>query len=272
MPADWVRAYLDHLRLEPEPPGLAALTRLVDAHCRTLVFENVTAILRRARQGDGPVPPVDPDALLASWRGKAGGGVCFDLAPMFRRLLDGLGYRTRPILAQISFPGSHHATVVDLDGADHLVDVGGGAPLWRPFRLDETHEVRHAGLGFRVRPLEAARHLQERFIDVAWQPHCRYDLTPADDAARDAAYQRHQLAGETWVVGSLTMVRVAADAVYRLRDDELVVHREGGKSVERLTSRADFRRVAAEVYGLPGLPVDAALDALEAIRASAPRA
>ena len=92
------------------------------------VFENVTAILRRARVPSGPVPPVDLDALLRARAAGRGGGVCFELAPLFRRLLTGLGYRVWPILAQITFPGSHHATVVDLDGARYLVDVGSGAP------------------------------------------------------------------------------------------------------------------------------------------------
>ena len=131
----WLARYLALLGVEREPPGLAALERLVRAQGELGVFENVTAILRRARVPSGPVPAVDLDALLRARAAGRGGGVCFELAPLFRRLLRGLGYRVWPILAQITFPGSHHATVVDLDGARYLVDVGSGAPLWRPFPL-----------------------------------------------------------------------------------------------------------------------------------------
>jgi N-hydroxyarylamine O-acetyltransferase len=271
-PADaaWVERYLELLRVEREPPGAAALARLVRAQGELNVFENVTAILRRAGVPDGPVPAVDFDALLAAVAAKRGGGVCFELAPLFRRLLVALGYRVTPILAQISFPGSHHATIVDLDGARSLVDVGSGAPLWRPFPLPETVEVHHAGLGFRFRPDGPGWHLQERLIGGAWEPHCRYDLRPASAAARAAAYQRHQVAGATWVVGNLTLVRCTSRAVYRLRDDELVTHTAAGKRTERLEGEDAVRRAAGEVFGLPSLPVASALAALAAVRRGAP--
>jgi arylamine N-acetyltransferase len=289
----WLTRYLNLLGVEREPPGPEALARLVRAQGELNVFENVTAILRRARVPRGPVPAVDPEALLAALAAGSGGGVCFELAPLFRRLLAGLGYRVTPILAQISFPGSHHATVVDLDGVRYLVDAGSGSPLWRPFPLHETVELYHAGLGFRFRPErpEAAAgrdspdsrdspvspaggdgadpptgHLQERLIDGAWEVHCRYDLRPASGAAREAAYQRHQVAGQTWVVGNLTLVRCTPEAVHRLRDDELVTYTATGKRVERLEGDAAFRRAAGEVFGLPALPVTEALAVLAAIR------
>jgi N-hydroxyarylamine O-acetyltransferase len=275
---------------EAERPSLDALARLVRAQGETAVFENVTAILRRARTGDGPVPPVDLDALLRARAERRGGGVCFEHTPMFRQLLAALGYRVQPILAQISFPGSHHATVVDFDGAGgaggvggldgrsdgggprYLIDIGGGAPLWQPIRIGDTVEIRHAGLGYRLRPAgpiegdEPEVYVQERWIDGEWQVFCRYDLRPAGAAVREAAYQRHQLAGETWVVGNLTLVRCAAEAVYRLRDDELATHAVAGKRTERLVTDADYRRVAADVFGLPGLPIDEARAALDDIR------
>ena len=294
----WRERYLASLGMTGvagERPSLEALARLVRAQGETGVFENVTAILRRARAGDGPVPPVDLDALLRARVERRGGGVCFEHTPMFRQLLAALGYRVQPILAQISFPGSHHATVVDFegaggveggvvgvnggsdgDGARYLVDIGGGAPLWQPIKIGDAVEIRHAGLGYRLRPPGPAEtegegnetdvYVQERWIDGEWQVFCRYDLRPAGAAAREAAYQRHQLAGETWVVGNLTLVRCTAEAVYRLRDDELVTHTAAGKRTEHLETDADYRRVAAGVFGLPGLPIEEARAALDAIR------
>jgi arylamine N-acetyltransferase len=258
-PAAWRARYLRLLGLEPEPPGLEALRRLVRAQGETGVFENVTAILRRARTGPtGPVPAVDLDALLRAREEGRGGGVCFELAPLFRELLVGLGYRAQPVLAQISFPGSHHATVVDLDGQRYLIDVGSGAPLWRPFPLAESVEVRHAGLGYRLRPAGPQRHLQERLLDGAWAPHCTYDLRPAGAPAREAAYQRHHLTGpeQTWVVGSLTLVRCTPRAVHRLRDDELVTYTADGKQRARISTRDAYRQVAADIFGLPHLPLE----------------
>ena len=266
LPAKAVVRYLAFVGLEREPPSREALARLVRAQIEKVVFENVTAILRRARAGDGPVPPVDPPALLDAWAARRGGGVCFDLAPTFRAVLRGLGYEVQPLLAQISFPGSHHAALVEVDGTQYLVDVGGGWPLWDPVPIGETVEIEHAGLGFRLRPGEPDQYVQERRLDGEWLRPVTYDLRPADAEAREEAYQRHQLAGETWVVGGLTLVRSTPDAVHRLRDDELVSHTVDGKRVERLTSDADYRRVADEVFGLPGLPIDEARAYLKEIR------
>ena len=262
--------YLALIGAERERPGLGALERLVGAHGRASAFENVTAILRRkgVGLGEGPVPPVDYEGMLRLREEGRGGGVCFEHAPMFRRLLEGLGYPVTPILGQISFPGSHHATIVDLSNEGRfLVDVGSGAPLWRPIRLGDTLEFWHAaGLGYRFTPDGEQGYVQERWSEEGWQVACRYDLRPADDQTMEAAYQRHQRAGETWVVGNITLVRCTEKAVHRLRDDELVTHAAAGKRVERLGSREEYEAAAREVFGLPALPIGEALEVLEEIR------
>jgi arylamine N-acetyltransferase len=263
-PDSWTGRYLAFLGLEREPPSRDALARLVRAQIERVVFENVTAIMRRATTGSGPVPSPDPDAMLDAWEAKRGGGVCFDLAPVFRRLLAGLGYGVTPVLARISFPGSHHATLVDVDGARYLVDVGSGSPLFGPVALGEIAEFEHVGLRFRLRP-DGDVYVRERHGESGYEVGCHYSLTEASAAEREAAYQRHQLAGETWVVGNLTMVRVTSDALYRLRDDELAIHTATGTQVERLGD-GDYARAAADLFDLPGLPVDAALSALAEIR------
>ena len=179
----WVDRYLRFLGLDREPPSRDALARLVRAQIQRVAFENVTAILRRATTGAGPVPPPDPEGLLEAWESGRGGGVCFDLAPTFRRLLDGLGYPVQPLLAQISFPGSHHATLVDVDDRRYLVDVGSGSPLWEPVPLGETVEVEHVGIHYRLRPDGDDGYARERLVDGRWEQNCRYDLRPASAAA-----------------------------------------------------------------------------------------
>src|SRR5262249_22549999 len=70
----WLDRYLALLGAEREPPGPAALERLVRAQGELGVFENVTALLRRARVPSGPVPPVDLDALLRARAAGRGAG------------------------------------------------------------------------------------------------------------------------------------------------------------------------------------------------------
>ena len=187
MPRDWVRRYLGFLGVHHRSPSLAALGRLTRAHQSSVTFENVTSILRRRAQPDGPVPPIDPEALLQAWEERRSGGLCFEVAEMFGRLLVALGYRAHPVLGFITFLGHHQAVLVEIDGRRFLVD-GGGAPFFEPIPLDREVEVRLAGLAYRFRPDEAGENcVQDRWIDGAWAPFCRYELRPPDPDVREAA-------------------------------------------------------------------------------------
>ena len=68
---------------------------------------------------------------------------------MLLRLVQGLGYRARPILCQISFPGSHQAVVVNLEGGRYCSMRGNGAPFFEPIPLGGEFELRGAGLSYR---------------------------------------------------------------------------------------------------------------------------
>src|SRR5437016_4892027 len=89
---EWVDRYLALLGIKQEAPSVSALGRLIRAQIATVPFENVASILRRRdHPGGGPVPPVDPDAMLAAWEARTSGGVCFDVTEMMLRLLTSLG-------------------------------------------------------------------------------------------------------------------------------------------------------------------------------------
>jgi len=252
---DWVQRYLALLGVERRPPDAAALAELTRAHILSVPFENVTSLLRRLAY-PGAVPPVDADELLARWERRGAGGVCFEIADLFGRLLAALGYRVHPVLGHITFPGSHQALVVRVGDASLLVDVGNGAPFFEPIPLREAVEVRRAGLAYRFRPnAGGVEWVQERWIEEKWTPFCRYELHPADPLTRAAAYQRHHVPGETWVTGSLTLIRCFAEEVLLLRDEELSRFTGSGKRTDRIATLADYSRVTAEVFGLPELPI-----------------
>jgi N-hydroxyarylamine O-acetyltransferase len=256
MSQDWVRRYLAFLGVERRPPDAPALAELTRAHVLTVPFENVTSLLRRRAHPGRPVPPVDADELLAAWEQGRGGGVCYEIADLFGRLLAELGYRVHPVLGYITFPGSHQALLVQLEGARLLVDVGNGAPFFEPVQLRETVEIRRAGLAYRFRPdVATGDWVQERRIDGAWTPFCRYALRPPEPATREAAYQRHHTPGETWVTGSLTIIRCEEEQVVLLRDEELSYLSAAGKRTEHVSTLADYARVAAEGFKLPALPI-----------------
>jgi arylamine N-acetyltransferase len=254
---DWVRRYLDLLGVEPpSTPSLSALAVLTRAHVLGIPFENVTSLLRSRAHRGRPVPPIDPDELLAGWEQGKGGGVCFEAGELFGRLLGALGYCVGSAMGLISFPGSHQALVVDLAGSRYLVDVANGAPFLEPIPLDRTVEVRRAGLTYRFRPgAFAAEWVQDRLIQGAWAPYCRYSLRAPTHAEREAAYQRHHTPGESWVTGTLTLIRCEERQVFVLRDEELARYTEGGKSTEQVSGLGRYAELAREVFRLPALPV-----------------
>lgn len=258
---EWTDRYLALLGLEREAPSLDALTRLVRAHVMNVPFENVTALLRRRHHPDGPVPPMDLDHLLDTWERRAGGGICFELAAMFSRLLASLGYDIYVMLAQVSLPNGHQAIHVALDGKRYLVDLGTGGPIFQPIPLDDLpFEIHHHGVGYRFRfGDEPHQLLREALIDGEWRISCRYTPRPASDEDRDRGYQNHHVVNASWVTGTLTMTRSTMDAVYALKDSTLTRYTADGKRVETIADPASYARLAAEEYGLPRLPIHEAL-------------
>ena len=261
--AEWTDRYLALLGLEREAPSLDALTQLIRAHVLTVPFENVTALLRRRDTPDGPVPPMDLDHLLDTWERRAGGGICFELAAMFSRLLASLGYDLYVMLAQVSLPNGHQAIHVTLDDKRYLVDLGTGGPIFQPIPLDDLpFEIHEHGVGYRFRfgdePGQLLREVPDD--DDGWRTSCRYKLWPAADEDRDRGYQNHHVVNASWVTGTLTMTRSTTEAVYALKDATLTRYTDAGKTVETVSDSASYARLAADPYGLPRLPIRDALE------------
>jgi N-hydroxyarylamine O-acetyltransferase len=254
-PRAWVDRYLSLLDEPAAAPSLSALSTLIRAQFRAVTFENVTSALRRAANPEGPVPPLDPDQLLANWEAGRGGGVCYEISAMFHRLIRALGYDAELVLAQISIPDGHQALQVRLDGARYLVDVGTGSPIFRPIPLTGITEFQHAGLTYRFRADEPGHWLQERLIDGEWKQSCRYDLGPLDLDRQYIAYQHHQTPGATWVLDKIRLIRCEDDAVYSLTGPELTTITPAGKRTEKLADLATYTRLATETFRLPKLPV-----------------
>lgn len=266
MTETWIARYLDRLRVTALPPSPENLDAIVRAH-RSITFECVSSLIRRDSAGDGPVPPLDLDDVLDAWRNGAGGGVCYEFGSMLGRLLGELGYTAYPVLARISFPGSHSALMAELDGRQLLVDVGNGQPILEAIPVDRPFEIDRAGLRYRFRQdAETGKLIQDRWVGGEFAPFVTYERTPATPAEMEASYQRHHaIPPRTFVMQNFRLVRIAEEEVLQLRDDEFTTYRAGGKTVEAVHDLARYRELAAGPFRLPGLDVERGLRAWERI-------
>jgi arylamine N-acetyltransferase len=267
MTDDWTTRYLALLGLDRGTADRTRLDAIVRAH-RTITFECVSSLMRRHAAGDGPVPPLDLDDVLASWEARAAGGVCYEFGSMLERLLADLGYTVYPVLAQISFPGSHSALIAELDGRRLLVDVGNGQPILESIDVDEPFEIDRAGLRYRFGrdPSSGGRLVQDRWVDGGFRPFVTYEDRPATDEEMEASYQRHHaLPPMTFVMQNFRLVRCTDAEVLQLRDHEFMRWTPGGKMVEDVRGAARYRELVAGAFGLHGMDVDRGLAAWAAI-------
>jgi hypothetical protein len=116
---EWVARYLALLGVDHAAPGLEALGRLTRAQICTIPFENVTAILRRHSHPRGTVPGrcrrPTPKRCWTTGSAVAAAGPVLSW-PRCSAAYSLLGYRAQLVLAQITFPGSHQAVLVELEG------------------------------------------------------------------------------------------------------------------------------------------------------------
>jgi arylamine N-acetyltransferase len=266
MADEWTRRYLELLGLDRAEPSRAGLDAIVRAH-RAITFENVSSLMRRHAAGEGVVPALDLDAVLDTWTGRAGGGVCFEVGSMLGRLLDELGYVAYPVLAQISFPGSHSALMAELDGRQLLVDVGNGQPIFEAIPVDEPFEIDRAGLRYRFyRDPDTGKLTQDRWVAGGFKPFVTYELSPATADEMDVSYQRHHaLPPMTFVMQTFRLVRCTDDEVIQLRDHELTRYTAAGKTTEDVHGAARYRELVAGPFGFPGMDVERGLRAWSAI-------
>jgi arylamine N-acetyltransferase len=264
----WTSRYLDLLGLHEAPPTQDSLDAIVRAH-RSITFECVSSLIRRDAAGDAPVPPLDLDDVLSVWSARAGGGVCYEFGSMLGRLLGNLGYVAYPVLAAISFPGSHSAVIAELDGRQLLVDVGNGQPILEAIDVDEPFEIDRAGLRYRFRrDADTDQLVQDRWVGGEFKPFVTYELKPATREEMETSYQRHHaLPPTTFVMQNFRMVRISDDEVLQLRDHELTTYRANGKRTETIEGLDRYRELVAGPFELPGMDVERGLRAWSSIKA-----
>jgi amide synthase len=219
-----VDAYLAHLgHSRPLEPTVETLSSLHKKHLMTVPFDNSA----NAQRGDyiWDYVEIDVDEAFDSLIRAGGGGTCFELSGLFRRLLTDLGYRVDILAAGVRGPDGgfgpdleHLFTCVHIDDAVWLADVGFAGPSFiEPVRVDPQPQEQY-GCAYRVVPQprdEQYLVLERKPADSDWQAVYRFKLKPRsfqewkrDSSQPMALNQEWNWAGE--LVSNSTVIRARA--------------------------------------------------------------
>ena len=118
------RLFLERYPLDPRVGRREQLACLTRSFSR-LPYENLTKIIAHEKFSSVRAAQGDTARLILDHLRHGTGGTCFALTIALHGILEELGFRAEPILADRPYgPNTHCALLVWLDGRTHLIDPG----------------------------------------------------------------------------------------------------------------------------------------------------
>lgn len=228
-------------------PTLQTLAGVQRSHLATIPFESIDPFMDRAVS-------IAPRAVDAKIIGRRRGGMCFEHAGLFRRVLLTLGYEVTSLNARGAWgdvrPRAHHVMKVRAEGEDWLVEVGAGAatptaPL--QWRYEVSQETPHGPFRLLRDGVETA--LEEKKAED-WETV--FILSPEPQLPMDFE------PGNWWTTGHptsfyrahLVCTLAPEDVRILLFDNRLTVRRFGSADDQYFLSADELERCLATVFGM----------------------
>ena len=243
-------AYLERLRyVGPRTATPETLRQLHKLHLMTIPYDNT-----KFGSADGELPAniadVDIDVTFDKIVRNGSGGICFELNPLFDRLLRELGFETRIIAAGVrqedgSFSPdlSHMFTGVSVGDDLWLADVGFSGPSYLdPLRLNST--VQHQ-YGCRYKVVEQAgwQTLYRRSRTGQWR--AVYRFTPQGRRVEDwqgLARRMREYTEGTVLANAVIRARSSSNGHRLLVGKRYLEVEDGHESMRALVDPADFEK------------------------------
>ena len=250
--ADMTDGYLEAVGLERSTPDLAFLRELISRHVANFSFSSVGPML-------GDELPLDVGALYRRIVVNRRGGYCFEQNGLMQAVLAELGFSVRLCLARVIFaqdnhPGlTHRITLVEVDGRQHVADVGFGS-MGPRFPVAMTgEETRENFRVFRIAEgLPGEFHMQT-VKDGAFRSLYRFELHRYGQSDCELGhFYSHKFPGANFV-NNLVVSRILADEIRSLRNRELWLITAGGEERHAI---ADSKQLRTELHCRFGISVD----------------
>ncbi|WP_126425892.1 arylamine N-acetyltransferase [Brevibacillus marinus] len=268
----WVIRYLERLGLAPEPPSYEYLSAICRAHLSAVPFENISKLIyyRNRSRSTAPIPPVE--LFVDNMMRFDFGGTCYTLNSRLHLLLKALGFNC--YLVQL---GNDHMAVLvklpDLPGERVYVDCGAAAPLFRPVRFERDVQNLSSFAGEQVRLVpdqkqkgyyRYLRYRRNELISNEWLFHPDEQKTFAQFIP---LIKRANQPGASFMrVLRCQLFQLDKRRSLSLLNNVFTIRYEDGSDFQLLLgSSKEIRRVLAEDFRLPRLPVEEAINVLESL-------
>lgn len=255
--------YLRLLEVDPGPPDLALLSRIVGAHMTRIPFENISKLYSVHHSGRRRIPTIEE--YLDGIETNRFGGTCYINNHSLSRLLLHLGFDVSYCGAQMTDHVDVHTVIlVHVDGEELLVDTGYGAPFLEPLpRRRETEVVVELGRELYVlNPIdEHGRSQVDHFRNGELIHGYRVDPTPRD-LEHFSAIIAESYQGDATFLNSLIAMRFFPGRSVAVINDELIESSPEGSRITPLPGPIDRVEAIALHFGMPRPIVQEALSHL----------
>jgi N-hydroxyarylamine O-acetyltransferase len=243
------RRYLEALSTPAQQPNLRYLDELVRRHVARFTFASIGPRL-------GEELPLDLPALYDRIVVRGRGGYCFEQNGLFYEVLDELGFQVELYLARVVYnrdvhPGlTHRITLVTIDGAQYVADVGFGSMGPRAAVNLAGTPSRQGADCFRIaEPRPGEFHVQVLKGDD-WFTIYRFELARYGQSDCELGHFFSHRHPDATFVNNLVASRILDQEIRSLRNREYRIITANSEQVQTVASAAQLRALLADEFDL----------------------
>lgn len=240
-------------------PSAEFLIKLHRAHVSEIAYNNIDILL-------GIPYDLSMEALFDKVIRRRRGGFCYELAPLFAKLLQHLGFEAKLVSArlmqrdgQLGPEFDHGVVVVQLEER-WLADVGNSRFFLSPLRLDETGWQQYGSRCFRVQHEHESIAVLERGLEGDRLQYI-FTMRERDPSEFEPMCRQKWTSPDSKFVRGLVIGRGLGENRIALNRDRLVTFECSEMRVEAVRGYDDLRAKTLELFG-PQLDCDSFLGAL----------
>ena len=254
--------YLDYLCVEKKAPSLNYLEELITAQLTKFPFENISKIIFFYEQCLKGI--VNLETYVNNSIEYGYGGTCYTNNYYFNLLMNYLGYNVSLHGADMDIlKNVHIVSFVEINNAKYLVDVGYGAPFFRPILLQKNNTVSITwGKLEYVLKFENDNRPKITVFKRGNVVH-KYIVNLKErkvDYFNDKII--HSYRNEAEFMNNLRIVRFFNDYSAEIKNFSFTENRNGKSVSGRLNNIDELKKIVSEKMRLPKLPIEKAYNLL----------